>query len=358
MSGLAKWTLQGVIICTLLCSAVLSGCSSQFSEEVARKNFDKLGGTELILEVDMAAVAEQELMSVKDIVRHAFRDNNRLRTEIIHIEGDAVLVQLRDSEDMSRATGILNTLNFEQAATQFFSGETLSVSAVAQKEFRLVLTEDYIDHLKDSLTERSVDVIRRRNKLIDGPRLSVEFLENDQIRLLVPTSAQKENVHHIFRRRGNLSFHIVREESNNVAAMKLAEGKGMVPPGAVYYPDAQGGGLIVERRTQITGDCVKAASAGLHPASNYPIVNFSFNLKCAQLFGSFTQKNIGKRFAVVLDDVIITAPRINGPIMGGSGFIEGNFTLESAKELARLLNSGPLPARFKTIKETTIKPKL
>ena len=357
MPRLAKWTLQSIIICTLFSVAILSGCSEQFSDETALKDFERLGGTELILEVDMVHAVDQELDYLKDKVRQAFREENSFRTGVIRIEGDEILIRLRDSEDMSRAMDVLNSLHSELKTAQSFSGETLNITVIGERQFRLVHTEDYTNHLKKRLTEQSMNVIRRRNENIDRPRLSVKPLENGQFRLLIPTSSKEENVKQIFRRQGNLSFHMVRAESNNVAAMDLAEKRGIVPPGAIYYPQEQGGGLIVERRTKITGECLKTSSEGLHPAGNYPIVNFSFNVKCAKLFGRLTKENVGKRFAVVVDDVIITAPRINGAITGGSGFIEGNFLLESAKELARLLNSGPLPANLKIIKESTIKPK-
>jgi preprotein translocase subunit SecD len=87
-------------------------------------------------------------------------------------------------------------------------------------------------------------------------------------------------------------------------------------------------------------------------------VNFTFNLKCAKIFGDLTSKNVGKRFAVVLDNEIITAPRINGAITGGSGYIEGSFTPESAKELSLLLNAGALPAKLIIAEERTVSAEL
>lgn len=358
MPRLAKWTVQSIIICTLLSVLVLTGCSRQFSDEAARKDFERLGGTELILEVDLEATLDQDLATLKASLRQAFREQGQLRTDVIRTEDGEILIRFRNLEDRLKSTELLNTLETELSAAKLFSGEMLNRTDIRENQLLLAYTQGYIDYLKKYLTEQSVNVIQRRNENIERPRLSVEFLEDNQFRLLIPTSAQEENVKQIFRRQGNLSLHIVRPESNNAAAMDLAVGRGVVPPGAIYYPEANGGsGLIVERNTKITGECIKSASEGISPVGGYPIVNFSFNIRCVKLFGRLTENNIGKRFAVVVDDVIITAPRINGAITGGSGFIEGNFSLESAKELARLLNSGPLPARFKIIKETTIKPK-
>ena len=136
--------------------------------------------------------------------------------------------------------------------------------------------------------------------------------------------------------------------------MRLAA-EGRLKPSQAFFRQTDGGALIVEKRTKITGACLKSASEGLHPQQqNEPIVNFSFNLKCARLFGDLTSRNLGRQFAVVLDEEIITAPRINGAITGGSGFIEGSFTIESAQELALLLNAGSLPAKLIIVEERTV----
>lgn len=358
MSNLAKLTVQIITICMLFCSVLLSGCSGGVSDEIARKDFERVGGTELILEVDMVDVIGGELENLKDTVRQEFRERDRLRTEIIRVDDGAILIRLRKSEDMPRAMEIVENLNSEFSTASLFSGEALSTSAIGEKKFRLAFTQDYIAYTQKRLTEQSVNVIRKRNKTINRPRWWATLLNDDQIRVRIPSSLEVDSVKQNLQTQANLSFHMVRDESNNVAAMDLAQKRGIVPPGGVYYPEANGqGGLIVERRSQVTGQCLKSASEGVNPSNGYPVINFTFDIYCAKLFGQLTQRNIGKRFAVVLDGIIITAPRINGAILGGSGFIEGDFTLKSAKELAHLLNSGPLPARFKIIKETTIKPK-
>lgn len=358
MPRLTKWTEQGFIICTLLCLVVLSGCSNQFSEEVARKDFDKSGGTELILEVDMADATTLENSRLKEDVRQDFRERDRLRTEVIRVEDGDVLIRLRNAADMASALEGIKSIGSKIEDIPEFSGVALSIKPVDEKQFRVAYTPDYIAFTKTRLTEQSADVVRERNKNIERPRLLVSLLKGDQLQLLIPSSADNEYVTHLFQRQGNLSFHMVPEEFNNSVAADYGKNRRRVRPGTTYYPDTySGGGLIVERRAKITGKCIKQASAGISPVGGYPIVNFSFDKNCTKLFGQLTQKNIGKRFAVVLDGEIITAPRINGAITGGAGFIEGNFSLESAKELARLLNSGPLPANLKIIKESTIKPK-
>lgn len=136
----------------------------------------------------------------------------------------------------------------------------------------------------------------------------------------------------------DFSFHLVRAESTSEAAMRLAE-EGKVPPGAIYRPFVdQNGGLILEKRTRITARCVKSASAGLSPASQRAVVNFKFDDYCAKTFGELTAKSVGKRFAVVLNGEILTAPTINSPITSGAAFIETPSSID-AEKLARDLNA-------------------
>ena len=135
------------------------------------------------------------------------------------------------------------------------------------------------------------------------------------------------------------SFHIVRPESNSAEAMRLAQ-DGKTPPGAIYVSFADNdSGLILEKRTRLNADCVKRASAGTHPTAGYPIINFSFDASCAKIFGEMTSKFVGERFAVVVNGEILTAPTINSAITGGSGFIEGNFTVSEAEKLAADINA-------------------
>jgi len=141
-------------------------------------------------------------------------------------------------------------------------------------------------------------------------------------------------------REANLSFHMVNDASKNRAILEIAVEKGITPPGTVLrpYPEFETF-LIIDERTRIDQDCLGSAKEGLHPESNSPIVNFRFNKECAKLFGRLTSENIGKRFAVVIDEKIVTAPTIRSAISGGSGFIEGGFdSVQEARELAYILN--------------------
>jgi len=89
-----------------------------------------------------------------------------------------------------------------------------------------------------------------------------------------------------------------------------------------------------------------------------PDINIKFNTAGARRFGRTTQENVGKPFAIILDDKVLSAPNINEPILGGQAQISGNFTVESANQLAVSLASGKLPVKLNVIEERTVGPDL
>ncbi len=116
--------------------------------------------------------------------------------------------------------------------------------------------------------------------------------------------------------------------------------------------------MFVDSRALLSGDDLADAQPSFHQQTGQPIVTFRFNTRGARIFADVTQQNVGRRFAVVLDDKYITAPVIRDAILGGSGLIEGNFTVESAQNLAVLLRAGALPADLTIVEERTVGPSL
>jgi preprotein translocase subunit SecD len=92
--------------------------------------------------------------------------------------------------------------------------------------------------------------------------------------------------------------------------------------------------------------------------NNEPVVSFKFDSTGAQRFADTTKNNVGKPFAIVLDNKVISAPVIREPILGGAGIISGNFTTQSASDLALLLRAGALPAPLTVLEERTVGPSL
>jgi preprotein translocase subunit SecD len=131
------------------------------------------------------------------------------------------------------------------------------------------------------------------------------------------------------------------------------------PPDSEILPGTKGHEpYLIEKRVVVSGGDLTDAQAGFDQRTNEPIVNFKFNTSGARKFAQATQENVGKPFAIVLDNEVISAPVIREPITGGSGQISGNFTVQSANDLAILLRAGALPAPLTIIEERTVGPGL
>jgi preprotein translocase subunit SecD len=115
---------------------------------------------------------------------------------------------------------------------------------------------------------------------------------------------------------------------------------------------------LIEKHVLVSGGDLVDAQAGFDQQTSQPIVNFRFNSSGAQKFAAATQANVGKPFAIVLDNKVISAPVIREPILGGQGQISGNFTVQSANDLAILLRAGALPAPLTIVEERTVGPGL
>jgi len=111
---------------------------------------------------------------------------------------------------------------------------------------------------------------------------------------------------------------------------------------------------VVQRRVMVSGDRLTDASQGFNQQTGGPVVDFRLDSVGARQFGDVTKEHVGHRFAIVLDNQVITAPVIQSVILGGSGFIEGNFTAQTANNLAILLRAGALPAPLHPIEERTV----
>jgi protein-export membrane protein SecD len=132
------------------------------------------------------------------------------------------------------------------------------------------------------------------------------------------------------------------------------------PPGDEFLPmqDNPQQKIAVQSRIAVDGADLTDASAGLDQQTGQWVVNFVFNTVGAERFADVTRANVGRPFAIVLDGKVISAPVIREPITGGRGQISGNFTAQSASDLALLLRAGALPAPLNVVEENTIGPEL
>ena len=337
-----------------------------WAQNTINLGLDLQGGAHMLLEVDLSSVLSQALANERIGILEALRDAG-IRAESVRIRDGVVIGKMRSAEDRPRALDVLQEMSVPVDPTQIGSPRTTSVSPVGADGFRVEITDAQIEFVRKRTIDQSIEVLRDRIDPSGTTEMTLVREGDERILLQVPGAKNIDEIKEAINKTANLSFHMVHPDSNNEQALAQAartynpeDGSARLTSiGTVFYPyEEGGGGLIIEERTRITGECLENATPGVHPDRGDPIVNFSFNFRCSRLFGEMTAKNRGKLFAVVLDNEIITAPRIQSAITGGKGFIEGSFTPQSASELSRFLNAGALPAKLLIVEERTVSAEL
>jgi protein-export membrane protein SecD len=136
--------------------------------------------------------------------------------------------------------------------------------------------------------------------------------------------------------------------------------QGRVPPDSEVLMSASSPKVpyVIKKQVLVSGGDLTDAQPGFDQRTGEAIVTFRFNTVGSRKFAQASTENVGTRFAIVLDNEVISAPVIREPITGGSGQISGNFTVQSANDLAILLRAGALPAPLTVIEERTVGPGL
>ncbi|MBI5035463.1 MAG: protein translocase subunit SecD [Chloroflexi bacterium] len=111
-------------------------------------------------------------------------------------------------------------------------------------------------------------------------------------------------------------------------------------------------------RTVMTGAQLRSASVAFQQTTNQPFIQFTLSDDGAKIFGDYTAKNVNKYLAITMDKMVISSPVIKSPITGGSGIIEGQFTLQEAHNLVLQLKYGSLPVPLKVVQSSSVGPTL
>jgi protein-export membrane protein SecD len=216
--------------------------------------------------------------------------------------------------------------------------------------FGLVATETR----RRQAVEQSIEIIRRRIDDTGTKEPTIQREGQDRILVQLPGVDNPEHVKALLGRTAKLTFQLV-DESVTVEDAR----RGRLPPGDEILAGEEGRGkgsgaaaYVVRKRVMVGGDTLTDAQATFQ--NNEPVVSFKFDGVGARRFGEATRENVGKRFAIVLDNKAISAPVIREPITGGSGIISGSFTVQSASDLALLLRAGALPAPITILEERTV----
>ena len=317
---------------------------------------DLQGGSHILLEVDSAAVRKEKLESLRDDVRRVLRDARVGYTGLV-VRGNSVEVRIREGSNFDQAVEKLRELSQPIGGVLGSSTgqRSLNVTTEPGNLVRLTVTEPALTERIRQSVEQSIQIIERRVNELGTVEPLIQRQGVDRILVQVPGLQDPTRLKELLGKTAKLDFRMVDVSMPAEQALQ-----GRVPPDdEILYSSTQPRTpYLVEKRILVSGGDLTDAQPGFDQRTSEPVVNFRFNTSGARKFAQATQENVGRPFAIILDNQVISAPVIREPILGGQGQISGNFTVQSANDLAILLRAGALPAPLTIIEERTVGPGL
>ena len=302
---------------------------------------DLKGGAQLLLEVDTDVMLKEKSAQLYDETRSALIDRSKgvIRFSELRNTGNGVSLVVRESDEVSKAKGRLRSV-LGNGVDVTSSGKTLTITYTSKAREEMI---------QDAMN-RSIEIVRRRIDALGTKEPSIQSQGGKYILVQLPGVDNPEHIKELIGRTAKMTFHLVNE---NITNEQLASGH--APSGTMFldYMENPGQKVAVYSRVEVSGDSLKNSEASFDQ-NNMPVVTTEFDASGARRFAKLTTEHVNERFAIVLDDKVLSAPTIREPIPGGRGQISGNFTLQSAKDLAVLLRSGALPAPLEVIEERTV----
>jgi preprotein translocase subunit SecD len=316
-----------------------------FSKKQVNLGLDLQGGSHLLLEVDTNTVLKEKSEYLVDDIRAALR-KQKIKYSNLGSKLSGAVVTITDKNLISDARSAIRA-NIEKGILINTDDNKLNLS----------FSEQYIIDSNNSTVDQSIEVVRKR---VDESGTKEPVIQKQGLRRIIvqlPGIKDPERIRSLIGRTAKLNFHLL-----DPTTVELANQRGKLPPGTFKVPNANPAGyekeFIVKKRILLTGDNLVNAAATVDPQSGKYVVAFEFDRKGAKKFAKITTENTYQRLAILLDNNVISAPQIREPITGGQGNISGNFSPETANDLAVLLRAGSLPAPIDVLEERTVGPSL
>ncbi len=301
---------------------------------------DLQGGSYLLLEVQTDVLIKEEFENFSDTIRIISREN---RVKINNIEKNDEVLKVRfDSGDKLKII-----------REEFLKNYRSVNFVITNNIISITIDEIYKKSIQDAAIKQSLEIVRKRIDESGTKEPLIQRSGRDRILLQLPGVKDPERIKDLLGKTAKLNFHMVDDDDTKSLSLNIA------PFGRMIVSDIDNEDIkyLLEKKSRVGGENLIDAYASFDPTEGHA-VSFRFDTTGAQKFGKATSENIGKRFAVVLDGVVITAPVINSAITGGSGIITGNFTSQEATDLAVLLRAGALPAPLEIVEERSVGPGL
>ncbi len=345
----SKLKIISVLIFTIILSYFSISNFTKFDDNFFSRNInlglDLQGGSYLLLEIDNSPVIEQKLQNKLIQIKNFLKDKNILYKNFNIIDNKIISFEV-DNEFIDSAVSLFEGKNseinpyYDQFKTNQF--ELL----INNNNIQLSYSKYGLVQLKSSSQNQAIEIVRRRVDEIGTNEPNILKRGNDRILVELPGLDNPDRIKTLLGKTANLTFRFVtqnEEESFGTEKISFQDGTDFA---------------IISKRIILSGDNLVDAQPRMDNQSNQTVVSFSLDRVGAKKFAKATSSGVGKKLAIILDGKIISAPNIVEPIISGSGQITGDFTFQTATDLALLLRSGALPAPMKIIEERTVGPDL
>lgn len=361
----ARWKILA-IVATILAGFIVSLPNFFSKEQLAAwpsflpkwqmpLGLDLRGGAHMLLAMDTNELRTDWLTAVRDDARKQLRDA-KIGFSAVGVQGDVVQVRLVKPEDAEKALTELKKL-IQPLGNALFgtSGSDLEVADQGGGTLTIKPSSAGLTQRISNATGAAIETINRRVNGLGVSESTVVRQGADRILIQFPGVNDTTQLKDIIGQTAKLTFHAVHP---TVTAEEAKATR--VPLGYKVYPSAENAeqGYVLQDSPVVSGEDLVDANQAFDDRDGQPVISFRFNLSGARKFGKFTTENIGAPFAILLDNKVLSAPVIQTAIPSGTGQISGNFTVESANNLAIQLRSGSLPAKLTIVEERTVGPSL
>ena len=326
-------------------------CYSNFSDSdnvILKKKInlglDLQGGSYLLLEVDSTPLQKRRIQSKVIPLKKKLLEN-KIKFTNFKIQDNKIVLNIleNDKEKFEKFFSDKNNNDINVFLPKFRSFE-LDYSFENNKTL-IELSKNGIINLNTSAVDQSIEIVRKRIDETGTKESSIVKRGSNRILVELPGIKDPERIKDLLGKTAQLSFRMVSDDKTEFG-------------NEIYILKDNKEKISVSKRIILTGDNLIDANPKYDNVNQEPIVAFTLNRLGSQRFGQATSKNIGKRIAIILDNEAISAPVIRDSITGGQGTISGNFTFQTATDLALLLRSGALPAPLSVVEERTVGPDL
>lgn len=317
-----------------------SGLDSFFPDKKVNLGLDLRGGSYLLIEAKMDSYKNDLLIKNIDTLQTKLRAEKDIQVQLSP-DGTGISVKFVNDESAVKFRKLVkeNTGNF------------FVISSQTNDTIRLNINQDELERDKKNMIQQSIEIIRRRVDETGTKEVDLQRQGDNYILLQVPGVEHPDQLKRIIGKTAKMTFHLVESFTPNPQEKKL--GTKLLP-----IEDKAGSFKMISVQSIpfLTGDRLVDAQPSVRDGQ--PVVNLKMDTTGAKIFANVTAKNVGTPFAIVLDNLVISAPVIREAIPSGSGQISGNFTIASAGELALLLRAGALPVPLEVVEERSVGPSL